>query len=46
MYIVIRGVTDINIYTVSFFGHRSIDDPLEAEKKLDRILCDLISTKE
>ena len=39
-------MTDINIYTVSFFGHRSIDDPLEAEKKLDRILCDLISTKE
>lgn len=36
----------LNIYTVSFFGHRDIQDMSAVEGKLMSILCDLITTKE
>lgn len=36
----------MNIYTVSFFGHREIENPTDIEKRLDKLLCDLISQKE
>lgn len=36
----------MNIFTVSFFGHRQIDNPLIVEKKLDEYISDLICSKE
>ena len=36
----------MNIYTVSFFGHREIENPIEIEKRLDRLLHDVITQKE
>lgn len=36
----------MNIYTVSFFGHREIENPIEIENRLDKILHDLISQRE
>lgn len=36
----------MNIYTVSFFGHREIENPIEIENRLDKILHNLISQKE
>jgi len=36
----------MNIYTVSFFGHREIEKPIEIENRLDKLLHDLISQKE
>ena len=36
----------MNIYTVSFFGHRKIENPSEIEKRLDRLLYDIITQKE
>ena len=36
----------MNIYTVSFFGHREIENPLEIEKRLDKLLHDIITQKE
>ncbi|MBD5144790.1 MAG: hypothetical protein HDT21_02560 [Ruminococcus sp.] len=36
----------MNIYTVSFFGHREIENPLEIEKRLERLLHDIITQKE
>lgn len=36
----------LNTYTVSFFGHREIEKPIEIEKKLDKLLYELITTKE
>lgn len=36
----------MEIYTVSFFGHRDFHKHLEVEGKLDMILRDLIKTKE
>ena len=36
----------MNIYTVSFFGHRQIDRPFEAEERLEKIICELIRSKE
>lgn len=36
----------MNIYTVSFFGHRKIENPSEIEKRLDRLLHDIITQKE
>ncbi len=36
----------INIYTVSFFGHRYIEQEAEIESRLDRILHELINEKE
>ena len=36
----------MNIYTVSFFGHRQIEQAPEIESRLDRLLHDLITQKE
>lgn len=36
----------MNIYTVSFFGHRHISKPFVIEERLDIILHDLITKKE
>ena len=36
----------LNVYTVCFFGHRSIDNAIEVENRLDIILHDLITQKE
>ena len=36
----------MNIYTVSFFGHRHISVPFAIEERLDIILHDLINNKE
>ncbi len=36
----------MNIYTVSFFGHREIERPLEIENRLDKLLHYLITQKE
>lgn len=36
----------MNIYTVSFFGHRYIERGTEIEERLDKLLHDLITQKE
>ena len=36
----------MNIYTVTFFGHRNLSDQFTIEERLDPILRDLINTKE
>lgn len=36
----------MNIYTISFFGHRKIENPSEIEKRLDKLLHDIITQKE
>lgn len=36
----------MNIYTVSFFGHREIDCPIVIEKRLEAVITDLIKDKE
>lgn len=36
----------MNIYTVSLFGHREIERPLEIEERLDKLLHYLITQKE
>ena len=36
----------MNIYTVSFFGHREVDNIFEIEKRLENIIRDLIIQKE
>lgn len=36
----------MEIYTVSFFGHRKIDNALQIETKLEEIITNLIQTKE
>lgn len=36
----------MNIYTVSFFGHREIERPSDIEDRLDGLLHDLITQKE
>lgn len=36
----------MNIYTVTFFGHRHLSDPFAVEKQLEPILHDLITSKE
>lgn len=36
----------MEIYTVSFFGHREISDSIEVEKRLDKLVRELIRTKE
>ena len=36
----------MNIYTVSFFGHREIEGPIEIENRLDILLHDLINQNE
>lgn len=36
----------MNIYTVSFFGHRRVENPSEIENRLDDILYDIITRNE
>lgn len=36
----------MNIYTISFFGHRKIENPSEIEKQLEKLLYDIITQKE
>ena len=36
----------LNTFTVSFFGHRQIDRPFEAEERLEKIIRELIRSKE
>ena len=36
----------MDIYTVSFFGHREVEKPSEIEERLDNLLYDLITQKE
>ena len=36
----------MEIYTVSFFGHREVEKPTEIEKRLDRLLYHIITQKE
>ena len=36
----------MDIYTVSFFGHREIENALEAERKLEAKITELIQTKQ
>ena len=43
--LIIRG-DNMNIYTVTFFGHRYIDNIFKIEEKLEPILKDLIDQKE
>ena len=37
---------DMDIYTVSLFGHREINQPIMAAEKLEKIIRKLISGKE
>ena len=36
----------MEIYTVSFFGHREVEGAAEIESRLERLLHDLITQKE
>ena len=36
----------MNIFTVSFFGHREIERPSEVETRLERLLGDIVRKKE
>ena len=36
----------MEVYTVSFFGHRRIDDPIRIEQQLEKIVRDLLLTKQ
>ena len=40
------GVIKMGIYTVSFFGHRKIENPSDIENRLDDILYDIITKNE
>ena len=36
----------MNLFAVSFFGHRQVDDPFLIERQLESIICELLLTKE
>lgn len=36
----------MNIFTVAFFGHRIIDNPFPVEQKLEKIIRELLISKE
>lgn len=36
----------MEVYTVSFFGHRRIDDPIRIEQQLEEIVRELLLTKQ
>lgn len=36
----------MNIFTVSFFGHRQIDNMIKVESQLEKIICSLLNQKE
>ena len=42
----IYGRRWMNIYTVSFFGHRRIENALEIERRLEQLLQTLLRNKE
>ena len=35
----------MNLFTVSFFGHRRVDEPIAIERKLENIIKELLLTK-
>lgn len=41
-----KGLADLNTYTVSFFGHRYIDNPFPIERKLEKLILELMESKE
>lgn len=36
----------MNVFTVSFFGHRRMDDPIPVERKLEQLVLELLRSKE
>ena len=36
----------MNLFAVSFFGHREVDDPFLIERQLESIIRELLLTKE
>jgi len=36
----------LNIYTVSFFGHRQVEDFFHVERRLEGLICELMMEKE
>ncbi len=36
----------MNLFAVSFFGHREVDDPFVIEQQLEAIIRELLHTKE
>ena len=36
----------MEVYTVSFFGHRRIDDPIRIEQQVEEIVRELLLTKQ
>ncbi len=42
----LRGIIMLNVYTVSFFGHRQIENAAAIEKRLDEIIRPLLLEKE
>lgn len=36
----------MNTFTVSFFGHRQIDNPFQVELQLEKIICSLLKRDE
>ena len=36
----------MNLFAVSFFGHRQVDDPFLIERQLESIIRELLLTKE
>ncbi len=45
-FFICQGKMMLNIYTVSFFGHRIIEHGLETERWLDDLICSFIREKE
>ena len=41
-----KGEIFMNLFAVSFFGHREIDDPFVIERQLEAIIRELLLTKE
>ena len=44
-YTPLRWMQDMNIFSVSFFGHRQVETPFFIEKELEKIIQELLSTK-
>ena len=36
----------MNVFTVSFFGHREVEEPAEVEIRLEKLLHDIVTQKE
>ena len=36
----------MNVFTVSFFGHREVEEPAEVETRLEKLLYDIVTQKE